>query len=112
MLPLDKIFRCQNKFVITGVHPLSCQRSSILNFLLANFSPPRHLCRIILVCGPGMDHTLTSFRTVLGHSIDQPFDLLRAISFSYELSYRHYVPNIPTTSEYLETYVTGHILSD
>src|SRR6187200_2117519 len=60
MLPLDKIFGCCNKFIIAGFHPFFCEGPCILNFLLAYFSPPRHFCRIIFVCSPGMDNTARS----------------------------------------------------
>ena len=55
LLALDEV-RCRgDEVVVAGLHALLGQRTGVLDLLLADLAPARHLGRVVLVGRPGMD---------------------------------------------------------
>ena len=55
LLALDEVRRRGDELVVAGLHPLRGQRAGVLDLLLADLAPARHLGRVVLVGRPGMD---------------------------------------------------------
>ena len=43
-------------FVVHRLHPLGIERAGVLDLLLADLAPARHLRRVVLIGCPGMNH--------------------------------------------------------
>ena len=48
--------------VVDGFHPLGIERAGILNLLLADLAPARHLRRVVGVGRPAVDHVARPYR--------------------------------------------------
>ena len=55
-LRLMKSVACGDELVVAGLHPLPRQRAGVLDLLLADLAPARHLRRVVLVRRPRVDH--------------------------------------------------------